>query len=41
MLEHTSAAHWGTDLIGALIERGYTEHHKTNENTFLKRDPKG
>ena len=41
MLEHTSAADWGIDLIGALKGCGYAELHKTNENTFLKRDPKG
>ena len=42
MLEHTAAAEWGIDLIAALIASGYEEHHKTAENTFLKRKtPKG
>lgn len=38
MLEHTSAEDWGVDLIGQLVASGYAEHHRTSENTFLKRE---
>jgi FkbM family methyltransferase len=37
MLEHTAAEAWGVDLIGQLMASGYAEHHRTSENTFLKR----
>lgn len=37
MLEHTAAADWGVDLIALLKSRGYVEHVRTSENTFLKR----
>lgn len=37
MLEHTGAEAWGVDLIAELKARGYAEHLRTAENTFLKR----
>lgn len=37
MIETTGAAAWGVDLIGMLKASGYAEHHRTAENTFLKR----